>query len=91
MRELMARLGHATPTVALRYQHATLERDTAIADKLGALLRGAESSDDGAEVVEMAGNAIRYSACFRAGRDAHERENTLTTFPLVRAGVGGGT
>ena len=37
VRELMARLGHATPTVALRYQHATLERDKAIADRLGAL------------------------------------------------------
>jgi integrase len=41
VRELMGRLGHATPAVALRYQHATLERDRAIADRLGALL-GAE-------------------------------------------------
>jgi hypothetical protein len=32
--ELMARLGHRTPTVAMRYQHATVERDRAIADKL---------------------------------------------------------
>lgn len=39
VRELMARLGHATPTVALRYQHATLERDKAIADRLGTLYR----------------------------------------------------
>lgn len=38
VRELMGRLGHATPAVALRYQHATLERDRAIADRLGALL-----------------------------------------------------
>jgi hypothetical protein len=35
----MSRLGHATPAVALRYQHGTLERDQAIADRLGALLR----------------------------------------------------
>jgi integrase len=39
VRELMARLGHNTPTVAMRYQHATRERDRAIADKLDALLR----------------------------------------------------
>jgi integrase len=35
--ELMARLGHTTPAVAMRYQHSTAERDQAIANKLGAL------------------------------------------------------
>jgi integrase len=40
--ELMARLGHTTPTVAMRYQHATAERDQAIADRLGALMRAVE-------------------------------------------------
>ena len=35
--ELMARLGHRTPTVAMRYQHATQDRDREIAAKLGAL------------------------------------------------------
>jgi integrase len=38
VRELMPRLGHTTPTVALRYQHATLERDQAIAERLGRLM-----------------------------------------------------
>ena len=38
----MSRLGHATPAMALRYQHATLERDRAIADRLGALLNHSE-------------------------------------------------
>jgi hypothetical protein len=38
----MDRLGHSTPEVALRYQHATRERDRAIADKHGALLRAVE-------------------------------------------------
>jgi len=37
--------------VALRYQHATLERDTAIADKLGALLRPAELPVDSPAAV----------------------------------------
>jgi integrase len=32
--ELMARLGHSTPTMALRYQHAAKERDQQIAAKL---------------------------------------------------------
>lgn len=43
--ELMHRLGHRTPTVAMRYQHATAERDQAIADRLGALRRAALDFD----------------------------------------------
>jgi integrase len=48
VREVMARLGHTTATVALRYQHATLERDRALAEKLGAFIRGATGESDGA-------------------------------------------
>jgi integrase len=33
-RELMARIGHSSPAAALRYQHATVERDQAIAGYL---------------------------------------------------------
>jgi integrase len=40
--ELMARLGHTTPAMAMRYQHATLERDRALSDRLGALFHSAE-------------------------------------------------
>jgi integrase len=36
-KELMARLGHSSPRAALIYQHATHERDKAIADALGKL------------------------------------------------------
>jgi integrase len=36
-RELMARAGHASPDAALRYQHATEDRDAAIASALSAL------------------------------------------------------
>jgi len=46
--ELMARLGHASPVAALRYQHATADRDRAIADALSEL--GAQV---GAPVVEI--------------------------------------
>jgi len=36
-KELMRRAGHASPQAALRYQHATDDRDRALADALGAL------------------------------------------------------
>ena len=38
-KELMARMGHASPRAALIYQHATRERDQAIATAFDALLR----------------------------------------------------
>jgi integrase len=47
LRVVMERLGHTTATVALRYQHATQERDRAIADKLGALFIQIEMSAKG--------------------------------------------
>ncbi len=34
--ELMARLGHSSPAAAIRYQHATVERDHALAEAVGA-------------------------------------------------------
>ena len=37
--ELMRRGGHASPTAALRYQHATADRDRALADALGDLAK----------------------------------------------------
>ncbi|MHB8458400.1 MAG: tyrosine-type recombinase/integrase [Acidimicrobiales bacterium] len=40
-REIMARLGHSTPRAALIYQHATAERDHAIADGLDAIIQRA--------------------------------------------------
>jgi hypothetical protein len=42
----MARLGHTTPNMAMRYQHATAERDRAISDRLGALLRVADAVEE---------------------------------------------
>lgn len=38
--ELMARLGHSTPGAALRYQHASRDRDRVIAEALSALANG---------------------------------------------------
>ena len=36
-KELMSRLGHTTPNMAMHYQHAAADRDAAIADKLSGL------------------------------------------------------
>lgn len=36
--ELMARLGHSTPTAAMRYQHAAKDRDKAIAEALSRMV-----------------------------------------------------
>ena len=41
-RELMARMGHASPRAALIYQHATSDRDQAIASALSNLAAEAE-------------------------------------------------
>jgi integrase len=38
-KELMHRLAHASPQATLRYQHATRERDVAIADAIDSLLQ----------------------------------------------------
>lgn len=40
-RELMHRMGHGSMRAALRYQHATSERDRQIADRLSELVEGA--------------------------------------------------
>lgn len=44
-RELMSRLGHTSPEVAMRYQHAERERDRSIADALGAAITAAGKGD----------------------------------------------
>ena len=45
-KELMARIGHASPRAALIYQHATTERDRLIADYLDAPIAAAEAAGD---------------------------------------------
>jgi hypothetical protein len=41
-KEVMSRMGHASPRAALIYQHATAERDRAVADYLGAVIAEAK-------------------------------------------------
>jgi len=42
-KELMSRMGHASPRAALIYQHATRQRDRALVDGLGRLMQGPRS------------------------------------------------
>jgi hypothetical protein len=51
-RELMARIGHSSPRAALIYQHATEERDRAVADQLDALTASTEQTPR-AKVVKL--------------------------------------
>ena len=45
-KELMHRLGHASPRAALRYQHATAERDAVIADGIDRMLEAAHDDPE---------------------------------------------
>jgi hypothetical protein len=58
-KELMHRLGHASPRAALRYQHATEKRDEAIADGIDRILEAANGDSD------VSHNVLR----FRDGTD----------------------
>ena len=50
LKELMARLGHSSTRAALIYQHASRDRDRAIAEALGDLARHVRlATSDGAE------------------------------------------
>lgn len=51
-KELMHRLGHASPRAALRYQHATAKRDEAIADGIDRILDAAQD--------EAGGDVLRF-------------------------------
>jgi hypothetical protein len=44
-KELMERMGHASPAVALRYQHVMADRQGAIAAALDGLARDAENGN----------------------------------------------
>ncbi|MBK9180971.1 MAG: site-specific integrase [Acidimicrobiales bacterium] len=66
--ELMARIGHSSPRAALRYQHATAERDRALAGRLDGLLREeAKAGQEGGQVVALAAAAAMPAG--RRGRD----------------------
>jgi integrase len=55
-RELMARMGHSSMRAALIYQHATKDRDAAIAAALSHLATGAEEASS-AQAIKIVGRA----------------------------------
>jgi Phage integrase family len=53
IKELMARLGHSSPRAAMIYQHATRDRDKAIADALGQLADKARAASSGPAMARL--------------------------------------
>ena len=76
----MARMGHASAEAALRYQHATRERDDAIAERLGAMVADADRKVSAQRASELgcvgAGGANVTS--LEDHRVARNRANTLS-------------
>lgn len=66
-KELMARMGQSSARAALLYQHATQDRDEAIAKALGDLMTGAKQSPKPAvmKLVRGAGHPVRREATNR--------------------------
>lgn len=55
LKELMARLGHSSVRAAMIYQHATSDRDKAIAKALGTFFREAKNATDQPEETPQRG------------------------------------
>lgn len=51
-KEIMRRLGHSTQDAALRYQHATDERDRELADGIDRIIR-AKRAEPSAEILRL--------------------------------------
>ena len=59
IKELMARLGHSSPRAAMIYQHATRDRDKAIADALGQLADKARTKPSGPGLAQPSTHTTR--------------------------------
>jgi integrase len=65
IREVQARLGHASPAAAYRYQHVLDNRDAEIAEKLDALMRAART-EERARSRKGAGTVVRATTRSKA-------------------------
>lgn len=54
LRELMNRIGHSSTRAAMIYQHATRDRDRAIAEALDALIEASQRKIDGGPGTDLA-------------------------------------
>jgi integrase len=90
-RELMARMGHSSAEAALRYQHATRERDRSIATGLGAMaseadrktasLRKAQfdgTGDDGSKVISLEDHRVARERAKTQPKARHARHGRAT-------------
>ena len=57
LRELMNRIGHSSTRAAMIYQHATRDRDRAIAEALDALIEASRRKIDTASGTDLARKA----------------------------------
>jgi hypothetical protein len=88
----MGRLGHTTPNVALRYQHAAAERDRAIAERLDVLMRAAQTAvpEPIAKVVSIERQRKHYCTLVARCPIADRCPAVRAANSHVRSGVGGG-
>jgi hypothetical protein len=82
-KEVMARGGWSSPQMALRYEHATQDRDRFIARALESLERPVESSLQGSDSTIEAAEDRARSRTQRARR-AVEEESESGEWPLTR-------
>ena len=67
-RELMERMGHTSPQVALRYQHVMAGRDQAIAAALDELIQAAANLPPERSAEEPSGTLVARNRRAKAGR-----------------------
>jgi len=90
-KELMARIGHASPRAALLYQHATAERDRKMADFLDAeiatvvRLRTSTDGHDCGVGVGLGPNNSDHAECETASDQGKHREAATGIEPVYRA------
>jgi hypothetical protein len=87
-KELMARMGHASPRAALIYQHATLERDRTLAD---ALSRLAGASTERPSLRLVRGGADERYHSVTAGLERSDDDLTATSESPDQTGGDDGT
>jgi len=86
LRELMVRMGHASPKAALRYQHATRDRDAAIAHALSDLVEQAQPAEQPAADTDTDRGSPKKSAASGpsvAQRSSSGRRRTKKASPDV--------
>jgi integrase len=80
-KELMARMGHSTPAMAIRYQHVMEGRDAFIASALDRLIQTSESEPNGTQMARRQRKRKPRSG----GKPSEQRGNVVPWARLERA------